>query len=93
MHSCLLVLVCTSAHFFVCKGLPNIHGSTGPGSFIFRDQITGRSFIWKRLNIFKVFIYDVGSNASFIEAEGQNDQLDVKISPSFTILRVIITKN
>ena len=59
-------------HFFVCKGLPNIHGSTGPGSFIFRDQITGRSFIWKRLKIM-VFVYDVGSNASFIEAGGQSD--------------------
>ena len=40
----------------------------------------------------QVSIQDIGSNASFIEAEGRNDYFDVKKSPLFAILRVITIK-
>ena len=41
----------------------------------------------------QVSIQDIRSNASFFEAEGQNDYLEVKKSPLFTILRVIAIEN
>ena len=69
------------------KGLSNIYDSTGPVNFIFRDKITNRSRIYKSLKI-QVSIQDIGSNTCFIQAEGQMDELDVKKSPIFTILRV-----
>ena len=48
--------------------------------------------MYKSLKI-QVSIQDIGSNSSFIEAEGQNDELDVKKSPLFTILRVKTIKD
>ena len=59
------------------RGLPNIYGSTGPGNAIFWDQITGRSPKYESLKI-QVSIQDTRVIASFIEAGGWNDYLDVK---------------
>ena len=61
----------------VSRGLPNIYGSTGPGNAIFWDQITGRSPKYESLKI-QVSIQDTRVIASFIEAGGWNDYLDVK---------------
>ena len=51
------------------KGLPNIYGTTGPGNFIFRHQITGRSHMYESLK-FQASIQDISSNTSFFEAGG-----------------------
>ena len=48
--------------------------------------------MYKNLEI-QVSVQDIRSNSNPIEAEGQNDELDVKKSPLLTLLRVKTIKN
>ena len=48
--------------------------------------------MYKNLEI-QVSVQDIRSNSNFIEAKGKNDELDVKKSPLFTILRIKTIKD